>query len=98
MQASEFVAKAIKDKAFLVEVCKHIPEEYLQEQDIDQDNLGALMNHYFYDAARDMGYEFDADEFKSECERQINSLNNLKKTRYIFRFFKSLRKAGRGKK
>ena len=97
MQASEFVAKAIKDKAFLVEVCKHIPEEYLQEEGINQDDLGALMDHYFYDAATGMGYEFDADEFKAECDRQINGLSIFKKTRLILRFFKSLRKAGKGK-
>ena len=72
--------------------------KYLQEEGINQDDLGALMDHYFYDAATDIGYKFDADEFKAECDCQINSLSNFKKTRYILRFFKSLRKAGKGKK
>lgn len=100
MTTSEFVSKALDDKDFLVEVCKNIPDEMLQEEveQPEESNLGFLMGYYYYPATQAMGYEFDEAEFKAKCESQIGALQGFKKLKYVGRFFKSLKKAGKAKK
>jgi len=100
MTASEFVKGALTDKAFLVEVCKNIPDEMLKEENQQQPEkkgLAPLMARYFYAASQEMGYEFDEAEFAGECDTQIGGLKRFAKIKYLGRFFKSLAKAGKGK-
>ena len=100
MTASEFVSMSKEDKVFLVEICKNIPDEMLQEEvELPEEaKMGFLMDHYYYPASQAMGYEFDAAEFAAECDRQFATLEGFKKLKYFGRFFKSLRKAGKMKK
>ncbi|MDO4796892.1 MAG: hypothetical protein Q4A01_02610 [Coriobacteriales bacterium] len=67
MTANEYVVKAINDNAFLVEICKFIPDEMLQEENPEESQnqpggLGRLMAKYFWPAAQTLGGDFDEAE------------------------------------
>lgn len=100
MTVNEFVSKVIKDRDFLVEVCKNIPDELLQEEQPTEPGagLGALMSKYFFAATQAMELSFDEDEFAAECDRQMNSMSTFAKIKYTGRFIRTLAKLGKGNK
>ena len=100
MTESEFISQALNDKAFLLEVCKNIPDEMLENKDdqTEKKDPGLEMDDFFYEAAYAMGHDFDQDVFKAEFDRQLNALGGFTKLKFIGRFFRSLAKAGKGKK
>lgn len=100
MTASEFVAKVLKDKGFLLEACKNIPDELLHEENPQTEGIGLarVMSRYFYGAAQTMGYGFDEGGFEEECVRQIGAMKGFSKAAFTLRFFTTLSKAGKGKK
>ncbi len=99
MTVSEFVSKVIKDRDFLLEVCKNIPEELLkEEQETESGHFGLAMAKYFYAATQAMGYDFDEAGFGEECERQMNSMGGFAKVKFAGRFIRTLSKADKGKK
>ena len=96
MMASEFVSKALNDKAFLVEVCKSIPEKLLQkERSEERFDFGRAVGECLYGASRAMGFGFDADEFATEWWRQVGVLKGSEKMRFTARFISSLASTGR---
>ena len=99
MTISEFVTSVIKDRDFLLEVCKNIPDELLQEeQQTESGHFGLAMAKYYYAASKAMGYDFDETAFGEECERQMNSMGGFAKVKYAGRFFRTLSKADKAKK
>ena len=100
MTVSEFVSKVVNDKGFLLEVCKNIPDDLLQEENQQTEGIGLarVMSRYYYAAAQAMGYGFDESDFEAECIRQIGAMKGFGKAKYIMRFFSTLSKTGKGKR
>ena len=100
MTISEFVSKVVNDKAFLLEVCKNIPDDMVQEENQQTEGIGLAraMSRYYYAAVQAMGYGFDEGDFEAECIRQIGGMKGFSKAKYVMRFFSTLSKTGKGKK
>ena len=104
MTAVDFVSRLMSDKAFLLEVCKNIPDELVRDEPAQPDggnatqDLNLLMGRYFSAAAQAMGHDFGEDEVSAECGRQLDALGKFAKVRFVVRFLKTLVKAGKGKK
>ena len=106
---SEYVSRLMSDKKFLLEACRNIPDELVQDERAPEgaedatneealENLGNMMGRYFSAASEAMGYGFGEDEVAAECKRQLGALKGFAKVRFIVRFLKTLVKAGKGKK
>ena len=105
MNESEFATKVLKDKSFLLEMVKNIPDELLNQpnseaggQGQENRNMGEFYSSMFFPAAEAMGYSFNKDALEAEFTRQTDSLSGLAKAGFTFRFFRSLKKAGKGTK
>ena len=83
MNVQEFVSQAINDKNFLLEACKHIPEEYLNKSDEGEkqgeESNPDIMGDLFFPAAQAMGVETTRDEVNAQFESQIKQLGGFAK-------------------
>ena len=106
---SEYVSRLMSDKKFLLEACRNIPDELVQDERASEstedaaneqalEDLANMMGRYFSAASEAMGYGFGEDEVAAECKRQLGALKRFAKVRFIVRFLKTLVKAGKGKK
>lgn len=108
MTPKEFVTKTLTDKKYLIEVCRHIPDEMIKEQqpeandDLSEEEkairLGSLFAKYFGAAAQDMGLGFGEDDIRDESIEQFKKMGFMKKLSFTVRFAKSLNKAGKAGK
>ena len=101
MNVQGFVSQAINDKNFLLEACKHIPEEYLNKSDEGEkqgeESNPDIMGDLFFPAAQAMGVETTRDEVNAQFESQIKQLGGFAKMRFMVRLFKTMGKVKKGK-
>ena len=105
MTEQEFASKVVKDKAFMLEVFKHIPEEVVEaqakkgeEQGGSAENMGPAFAEVLMPAAQAMGYDFDATVLGDAMKNAVETLSGFGKIKFIARFATTMKKAGKGGK
>ena len=93
MDVKEFVGKAMSDKAFMLEVFKHLPDEMVQEGAIPEEYKGQIgkgFGKFCWSGAQAMGVDCTEEELIAECDRQYNALSALAKVGFFPRMIKTL--------
>ena len=102
MTEREFAKKAIRDKNFLFEACRNIPDELLDERENksaeETTPLGVLLGIYFAPASKAMGYDCDEATLIDEFLRQTGELKRFAAIRFAARFITAFVKTGKIKK
>ena len=99
MDVQEFVTRSVKDKGFMVEVFKYIPDEMLDEE-VPESETGPApgLARHLWPGAQAMGCTFSKDELRAECEKAVGGLGTFGTVKFVAQFAKCMSKAGKTKK
>ena len=96
MTLQEFVEKIMQDKAFRREVLDHSVGYAMSDDpkgpeggDDNEIEIGMWIGA----GAKEMGYDFDADELTAEIKKQLDAMSGFKKFGFIGSIINAARKA-----
>ena len=97
MDVTEFVSKAMNDKAFMFEVFTHVPDSMMGDNETsnpsDKGQVGMAFGRLCFPGAVALGCTFTEDELQLECDRQFGALAGFSKMRFVARMLRTLRGA-----